>query len=149
MTERLFNMKSLILSGVFLFFAVSDSARANIDWSYCNATGSVNIQNINIKAGQYSAGDELQKIKDIPFSYTCITTIKTYSEPYNATISLKNVQPMVDALKKSGLGIELFIQEGSREPVNFSWREIQAGFAGWASSKIFGQELEQNKTYNL
>lgn len=149
MTERLFNMKSLILSGVFLFFAVSDSARANIDWSYCNATGSVNIQNINIKAGQYSAGDELQKIKDIPFSYTCITTIKTYSEPYNATISLKNVQPMVDALKKSGLGIELFIQEGSRDPVNFSWREIQAGFAGWASSKIFGQELEKNKTYNL
>ncbi|HAU2965886.1 TPA: fimbrial protein, partial [Salmonella enterica subsp. diarizonae] len=44
---------------------------------------------------------------------------------------------------------ELFIQEGSRDPVNFSWREIQAGFAGWASSKIFGQELEQNKTYNL
>lgn len=142
-------MKSLILSGVFLFFAVCDSARAAIEWSYCNATGSVNIQNINIKAGQYGTGDELQTIKDIPFSYTCITAIKTYSEPYNATISLKNVQPMVDVLKKSGLGMELFIQEGSRDPVKFSWREIQAGFAGWSSSKIFGQELEQNKTYNL
>ncbi|EHO9731623.1 fimbrial protein [Salmonella enterica] len=149
MTGRLFNMKSLILSGVFLFFAVCDSARAAIEWSYCNATGSVNIQNINIKAGQYGTGDELQTIKDIPFSYTCITAINTYSEPYNATISLKNVQPMVDALKKSGLGMELFIQEGSRDPVKFSWREIQAGFAGWSSSKIFGQKLEKNKTYNL
>lgn len=142
-------MKSLILSGVFFFFAVCDSAQAAIEWSYCNATGSVNIQNINIKAGQYGTGDELQTIKDIPFSYTCITAINTYSEPYNATISLKNVQPMVEALKKSGLGMELFIQEGSRDPVKFSWREIQAGFAGWSSSKIFGQELEQNKTYNL
>lgn len=142
-------MKSLILSGVFFFFAVCDSAQAAIEWSYCNATGSVNIQNINIKSGQYDTGDELQTIKDIPFSYTCITAINTYSEPYNATISLKNVQPMVEALKKSGLGMELFIQEGSRDPVKFSWREIQAGFAGWSSSKIFGQELEQNKTYNL
>lgn len=142
-------MKSLILSGVFFFFAVCDSAQAAIEWSYCNATGSVNIQNINIKSGQYGTGDELQIIKDIPFSYTCITAINTYSEPYNATISLKNVQPMVEALKKSGLGMELFIQEGSRDPVKFSWREIQAGFAGWSSSKIFGQELEQNKTYNL
>ncbi|EGH8507863.1 fimbrial protein [Salmonella enterica] len=149
MTGRLFNMKSLILSGVFFFFAVCDSAQAAIEWSYCNATGSVNIQNINIKAGQYGTGDELQTIKGIPFSYTCITAINTYSEPYNATISLKNVQPMVEALKKSGLGMELFIQEGSRDPVKFSWREIQAGFAGWSSSKIFGQELEQNKTYNL
>ncbi len=142
-------MKSLILSGVFFFFAVCDSAQAAIEWSYCNATGSVNIQNINIKSGQYGTGDELQTIKDIPFSYTCITAINTYSEPYNATISLKNVQPMVEALKKSGLGMELFIQEGSRDPVKFSWGEIQAGFAGWSSSKIFGQELEQNKTYNL
>ncbi|EDE8092539.1 adhesion protein, partial [Salmonella enterica subsp. enterica serovar Anecho] len=96
MTGRLFNMKSLILSGVFFFFAVCDSAQAAIEWSYCNATGSVNIQNINIKAGQYGTGDELQTIKDIPFSYTCITAINTYSEPYNATISLKNVQPMVE-----------------------------------------------------
>ncbi|EBZ0631015.1 adhesion protein [Salmonella enterica subsp. enterica serovar Hvittingfoss] len=149
MTGRLFNMKSLILSGVFFFFAVCDSAQAAIEWSYCNATGSVNIQNINIKSGQYGTGDELQTIKDTPFSYTCITAINTYSEPYNATISFKNVQPMVEALKKSGLGMELFIQEGSRDPVKFSWREIQAGFAGWSSSKIFGQELEQNKTYNL
>ncbi|EDX7835913.1 fimbrial protein [Salmonella enterica] len=149
MTERLLHMKTLILSGMFLFFSVCDSARAAIEWSYCNATGSVSIQNLNIKAGQYVAGNELYNIKDIPFSYTCITSSNTYSEPYNATISLRNVRPMVEALKKSGLGMELFIQEGSREPVKFSWQEIQAGFSGWASSKIFGQKLEQNKTYNL
>lgn len=148
MTERLFNMKSLILSGVFLFFAVSDSARANIDWSYCNATGSINVQNINIKGGQFNVGDELQNTA-IPFSYTCVTRYKTYTTPYNATISLKNVQPMVDALKKSGLGMELFIQEGNRDPVNFSWQEIQAGFSGWSSSKVFGKNLEVEQTYNL
>ncbi|EDN7239516.1 adhesion protein [Salmonella enterica] len=148
MTERLFNMKSLILSGMFLFFTVCDAARANIEWSYCNANGSVNIQNINIKAGQYSAGDELQRIS-IPFSYTCVTKPKTYATPYNATISVKNVKQMVDALKKSGLGMELFIQEGSRTPVHYTWAEIQKGFTGWAASKVFGQQLEVDKTYNL
>ncbi|ECW9809655.1 adhesion protein, partial [Salmonella enterica subsp. enterica serovar Poona] len=51
MTGRLFNMKSLILSGVFLFFAVCDSARANYDWSKCDANGNVNIQNISLKGG--------------------------------------------------------------------------------------------------
>ncbi|HAU3359478.1 TPA: adhesion protein [Salmonella enterica subsp. salamae] len=148
MTERLFNMKSLILSGVFLFFAVSDSVQANIDWSYCNASGNINVQNINIKGGQYNAGEELQKT-EIPFSYTCVTKFKTYSTPYNATISLKNVQPMADALRKIGLGMELFIQEGSLPPVNFTWKEIQAGYQGWSSAKIFGQSLEEEKTYNL
>ncbi|MGG5932910.1 fimbrial protein [Salmonella enterica] len=148
MTERLFNMKSLILSGVFLFFAVCDSVQANIDWSYCNASGNINIPNINIKGGAYIAGQELEKIS-IPFSYTCVTTFNTYSINYNATISLKNVKQMVDALKKSGLGMELFIQEGSRAPVNYTWQEIQKGFAGWSSAKIFGQHLEQKKTYNL
>lgn len=55
-------MKSLILSGVFLFFAVCDSARANYDWSKCDANGNVNIQNISLKGGQYLQGQELQKM---------------------------------------------------------------------------------------
>lgn len=66
-------MKSLILSGVFLFFAVCDSARANYDWSKCDANGNVNIQNISLKGGQYLQGQELQKIT-VPISYTCTTT---------------------------------------------------------------------------
>ncbi|EEC5264807.1 fimbrial protein [Salmonella enterica subsp. enterica] len=148
MTEQLFNMKTRVLSGVFLFFAVCGATQANIDWSYCNANGNINIPNINIKGGNYETGQELERIS-IPFSYTCVTKLKTYATPYNATISVKNVKQMVDALKKSGLGMELFIQEGSRAPVNYTWAEIQKGFTGWASSKIFGQQLDVEKTYNL
>ncbi|EIO7467944.1 adhesion protein [Salmonella enterica subsp. enterica] len=148
MTEQLFNIKTRVLSGVFLFFAVCGAAQANIDWSYCNANGNINIPNINIKGGSYETGQELKKIS-IPFSYTCVTKYKTYTEPYNATISVKNVKQMVDALKNSGLGMELFIQEGSRAPVHYTWAEIQKGFTGWASSKIFGQQLDVEKTYNL
>ncbi|ECB7414534.1 fimbrial protein [Salmonella enterica subsp. enterica serovar Typhimurium] len=148
MTEQLFSMKTRVLSGVFLFFAVCGAAQANIDWSYCNANGNINIPNINIKGGRYETGQELEKIS-IPFSYTCVTKLKTYATPYNATISVKNVKQMVDALKKSGLGMELFIQEGSRTPVNYTWAEIQKGFTGWAASKIFGQQLDVEKTYNL
>lgn len=148
MTEQLFSMKTRVLSGVFLFFAACGAAQANIDWSYCNANGNINIPNINIKGGRYEEGQELEKIS-IPFSYTCVTKYKTYSTPYNATISIKNVKQMVDALKKSGLGMELFIQEGSRVPVNYTWAEIQKGFTGWASSKVFGQQLDVEKTYNL
>ncbi|ECE0501196.1 fimbrial protein [Salmonella enterica subsp. enterica serovar Ceyco] len=148
MTEQLFSMKTRVLSGVFLFFAVCGAAQANIDWSYCNANGNINIPNINIKGGSYETGQELERIS-IPFSYTCVTKLKTYATPYNATISVKNVKQMVDALKKSGLGMELFIQEGSRAPVHYTWAEIQKGFTGWASSKIFGQQLDVEKTYNL
>ncbi|ELC0746152.1 fimbrial protein [Salmonella enterica] len=148
MTEQLFSMKTRVLSGVFLFFAVCGAAQANIDWSYCNAKGNINIPNINIKGGRYETGQELEKIS-IPFSYTCVTKLKTYATPYNATISVKNVKQMVDALKNSGLGMELFIQEGSRAPVNYTWAEIQKGFTGWAASKVFGQQLDVEKTYNL
>ncbi|EBO9676221.1 adhesion protein [Salmonella enterica] len=148
MTEQLFSMKTRVLSGVFLFFAVCGAAQANIDWSYCNANGNINIPNINIKGGRYETGQELEKIS-IPFSYTCVTKLKTYATPYNATISVKNVKQMVDALKNSGLGMELFIQEGSRAPVNYTWAEIQKGFTGWAASKVFGQQLDVEKTYNL
>ncbi|EBL0008630.1 adhesion protein, partial [Salmonella enterica] len=52
MTERIFNMKSLIVSGALMFLAVCDSAQANIDWSYCDANGHVSIQNINLKGGK-------------------------------------------------------------------------------------------------
>ncbi|HGB8254590.1 TPA: adhesion protein, partial [Salmonella enterica subsp. enterica serovar Enteritidis] len=149
MTERLFNMKSLILSGVFLFFAVSDSARANYDWSKCDANGRVNIQNINLKGGQYSQGQELQKIT-VPISYTCTTTWSSWgSLVYSTTVSLSDMGQVVNALKGSALGMDITVQEGSGNPVTFTWKEIQAGFAGWGSSKAFGQRMEPQKTYNL
>lgn len=131
-----------------MFLAVCDSAQANIDWSYCDANGHVSIQNINLKGGQFFTGQELQNIT-VPISYTCYTKFKTYGPNYHATISLSNVKPMVDALKNSGLGMDLTIQEGSKTPVTFTWKEIQAGFSGWSSAKEFGQYMDPAKTYNL
>ncbi|EHG4046929.1 fimbrial protein [Salmonella enterica] len=148
MTERLFNMKSLILSGVFLFFAVCDPAQANFDWSKCDANGNVNIQNINLKGGQYSPGQELQKIT-VPISYTCETTWSSIGTfVYSTAMYLSDMGQVVNALKGSGLGMDIIAQEGGNTPVTFTWKEIQAGFSGWSRSKTFGQRMEPEKTYN-
>ncbi|EOF5048258.1 fimbrial protein [Salmonella enterica] len=148
MTGRLFNMKSLILSGVFLFFAVCDSARANYDWSKCDANGNVNIQNISLKGGQYLQGQELQKIT-VPISYTCTTTWSSFNSlVYSTAVSLFDMRQVATALKDHGLGMDIVVQEGSLTPVTFTWRDIQAGFSGWSSSKAFGQRMEAQKTYN-
>ncbi|EEG7890773.1 adhesion protein, partial [Salmonella enterica] len=148
MTGRLFNMKSLILSGVFLFFAVCDSARANYDWSKCDANGNVNIQNISLKGGQYLQGQELQKIT-VPISYTCTTTWSSFNSlVYSTAVSLSDMRQVATALKDRGLGMDIVVQEGSLTPVTFTWRDIQAGFSGWFSSKAFGQRMDAQKTYN-
>ncbi|EBU8672837.1 fimbrial protein [Salmonella enterica subsp. enterica serovar Miami] len=148
MTGRLFNMKSLILSGVFLFFAVCDSARANYDCSKCDANGNVNIQNINLKGGQYLQGQELQKIS-VPISYTCETKWSSIGGfVYSAAMYLSDMGQVVSALKNSGLGMDIIIQEGGGTPVTFTWKEIQAGFSGWSKSKTFGLRMEEQKTYN-
>lgn len=149
MTERLFNMKSLILSGVFLFFAVCDSARALLEYSYCDASGNVALQNINIKGGKFSSGEELQTVT-VPVSYTCHTSPHTYSIAYQTTLNLSNLGNLVNTFRSNGLGMDITVQEGSRPPVTFTWKEIQAGFSGWSSSKVFGQWMDPNdKTYNL
>ncbi|HCC3286540.1 TPA: adhesion protein [Salmonella enterica] len=148
MTGRLFDMKSLILSGVFLFFAVCDSARANYDWSKCDANGNVNIQNISLRGGQYLQGQELQKIT-VPISYTCTTTWSSIgSLVYSTAVSLSNMKQVATALKDRGLGMDIVIQEGNGTPALFSWKDIQAGFSGWSSSKAFGERMEAQKTYN-
>ncbi|EAA9738765.1 adhesion protein [Salmonella enterica] len=147
MTGRLFNMKSLILSGVFFFFAVCDSAQAAIEWSYCNADGSINIQNINLKSGAFSPEQELQSVS-IPISYTCYTSPKVSGPDYYTTLNLYAMGGVVTALKNSGLGMDITVQEGTSPSVKFTWKEIQAGFSGWSSSKVFGQYMDQAKTYN-
>ncbi|HBB6671616.1 TPA: adhesion protein, partial [Salmonella enterica] len=148
MTGRLFDMKSLILSGVFLFFTVCDSVRANIDWSYCDANGHVGIQNINLIGGKFVTGQELQRVI-VPISYTCYTKWKSYGPSYFPTLNLYNMTQTVTALQNSGLGMDIIAQEGSMAPVTFTWKEIQAGFSGWSSSKVFGQWMEPEKTYSL
>ncbi|EJI6541223.1 fimbrial protein [Salmonella enterica] len=148
MTGRLFNMKSLILSGAFMLLAVCDPAQANFDWSKCDANGNVNIPDINLKGGQYSPGQELQKIT-VPISYTCTTTYNSIgSLVYSTAVYISDIGKVVSALKNSGLGMDIIIQEGGRAPVTFSWKDIVAGFSGWTKSKTFGQVMEQNKTYN-
>ncbi len=148
MTERLFNMKSLILSGVFLFFTVCDSARANYDGSSCHANGNVNIQNINLKGGQYLQGQELQKII-VPISYTCTTTASTLgSFVYSPTVSFSGMKQVADALEARGFGMDIVAQEEGGALVTFTWKEIKAGFSGWSSSKAFGACMDPEKVYN-
>ncbi|EEG2676659.1 fimbrial protein [Salmonella enterica] len=148
MTARLFNMKSLILSGAFMLLAVCDPAQANFDWSKCDANGNVNIPDINLKGGQYSPGQELHKIT-VPISYTCTTTYSSIgSLVYSTAVYISDIGKVVSALKNSGLGMDIIIQEGGRAPVTFPWKDIVAGFSGWTKSKTFGQVMEQNKTYN-
>ncbi|EMD3918505.1 adhesion protein, partial [Salmonella enterica] len=149
MTARLFNMKSLILSGAFMLLAVCDPAQANFDWSKCDANGNVNIPDINLKGGQYSLGQELQKIT-VPISYTCETKWSSIGGVvYSAAMYLSDLGQIVNALKGSGLGMDIIAQEGGNTPVTFTWKEIQAGFSGWSKSKTFGQRMDQSKIYNL
>ncbi|ECJ2493733.1 fimbrial protein [Salmonella enterica subsp. diarizonae] len=148
MTEQSFNNKTKLGLLILLLCAGIAPVRADMEDSYCNASGHINIQNINLKGGQFITGQELQSVT-IPFSYTCVTQYKSYGPDYHATVSLSNVKPMVDALKKSGLGMDVMIQEGNLSPVTFTWKEIQAGFSGWSSAKVFGQWLSPGSTYNL
>ncbi|EHI3122948.1 fimbrial protein [Salmonella enterica] len=148
MIKRLLNIKLLILSGAFMFLTVSGSVRAAIEWSYCDANGNVSLQNINIKGGGFNTGDELQRVT-VPISYTCDTSYKSYGPDYRTTLNLYNLGNLVNTFKDNGLGMDIIIQEGSLTPVTFTWKEIQAGFSGWSSSKEFGQRMEMNKTYNL
>ncbi|EOB2246672.1 adhesion protein [Salmonella enterica subsp. enterica serovar Newport] len=148
MIKRLLNTKVLILSGAFMFLSVSGSAQAALDWSYCDASGNVAIQDINIKGGRYYPGDELQRVT-VPVSYTCHTSFKLYGPDYRATLNLYSLGNLVTTFKNNGLGMDIIAQEGNQTPVTFTWAEIQAGFSGWSSSKVFGQWMDQNKTYTL
>lgn len=130
-----------------MFLVVCDSAQANIDWSYCDANGHVSIQNINLKGGKYVTGQELQSVT-VPISYTCYTKWKSYGPSYYTTLNIYSLGQVVSALKSSGLGMDITVQEGSGTPVTFTWAEIQAGFSGWSNSKVFGQYMDPEKTYN-
>lgn len=131
-----------------MLLAVCDPAQANFDWSKCDANGNVNIPDINLKGGQYSPGQELHKIT-VPISYTCTTTYNSIgSLVYSTAVYISDIGKVVSALKNSGLGMDIIIQEGGRAPVTFPWKDIVAGFSGWTKSKTFGQVMEQNKSYN-
>ncbi|MBJ3499744.1 adhesion protein, partial [Salmonella enterica subsp. enterica serovar Typhimurium] len=80
---------------------------------------------------------------------TCTTTWSSIgSLVYSTAVSLSNMKQVATALKDRGLGMDIVIQEGNGTPALFSWKDIQAGFSGWSSSKAFGQRMEAQKTYN-
>ncbi|EAU6351656.1 adhesion protein [Salmonella enterica] len=148
MIKRLLNIKVLTLSGALMLLAVCDSAQANYDSSYCNATGNVSIQNINLKGGQHSPGEVLQDIV-VPIQYTCVLAYSSSgSLKYSATVDPSGMKPAVDALKNSGLAMDILVQENGRAPVTFSWKDIKNGFNGWSGAKAFGQQLWTGD-YNL
>ncbi|EBV1275799.1 adhesion protein [Salmonella enterica subsp. enterica serovar Oranienburg] len=141
MIKQLLNIKVLTLSGTLMLLAVCDSAQANYDSSYCNATGNVSIQNINLKGGQHSPGDVLQDIV-VPIQYTCVLAYSSVGTlKYSATVDPSGMKPAVDALKSSGLAMDILVQENGSSPVTFSWKDIKNGFSGWPGAKAFGQQM--------
>ncbi|EEC2776103.1 fimbrial protein [Salmonella enterica] len=141
MIKQLLNIKVLTLSGTLMLLAVCDSAQANYDSSYCNATGNVSIQNINLKGGQHSPGDVLQDIV-VPIQYTCVLAYSSVGTlKYSATVAPSGMKPAVDALKSSGLAMDILVQENGSSPVTFSWKDIKNGFNGWPGAKAFGQQM--------
>ncbi|ELK7278506.1 fimbrial protein [Salmonella enterica] len=91
----------------------------------------------------------MQKIT-VPISYTCETKWSSIGGfVYSAAMYLSDMGQIVNALKGSGLGMDIIAQEGGNTPVTFTWQEIQSGFAGWSKSKTFGQRMDQSKIYNL
>ncbi|EBH3383860.1 fimbrial protein, partial [Salmonella enterica subsp. enterica] len=86
----------------------------------------------------------------VPISYTCETKWSSIGGfVYSAAMYLSDMGQIVNALKGSGLGMDIIAQEGGNTPVTFTWKEIQAGFSGWSKSKTFGQRMDQSKIYNL
>ncbi|EKC2495929.1 adhesion protein, partial [Salmonella enterica] len=154
MTARLFNMKSLILSGVFLFFAVCNVSRAarpsDVElamFSNCTVTGRLSLQSINIKGGEFTQGQEIQTVT-APFSYSC-RTYKDFGFTYQANLSPSNIKIMKETLIAAGLAMDIIVQEDGSPPVTFTWQDLLNSFGGGKKPVNFGQPLEPNKTYNL
>ncbi|ENU7737943.1 fimbrial protein [Salmonella enterica] len=121
---------------------VSTSAFAQVEDSYCDATGNFSVESVNLKAGSFGPGQELQSIS-IPVSYTCFLAPKSYGPAYEPTLDINPAfQSVITALGGAGLGMDLIMQEGSRAPVTFTWREIRFAIeSGRSVTKTFGAVL--------
>ncbi|ELW4385296.1 fimbrial protein [Salmonella enterica] len=154
MTERIFNIKSLIMSGALMFLAVCDPAFAQLQDSRCDSTGNFSIQNVNIKGGNFTEGQELQRIS-IPISYTCIIAYNTYGITYRPTLYINQAaSSLINTLSGAGLAMDLTVQEGSQSPVTFSWTDIKRAVSSGSSvTKGFGawipNILANPRTFNL
>lgn len=117
-------------------------AFAQVTDSYCDSTGNFSIQNINLKGGSFTEGQELQSIS-IPVSYTCYTFPQTYGPGYRTTLQInQNFRTVMNTLSGAGLGVDVIIQESGQVPVTFPWRDIkQALNSGSSVTKGFGRWL--------
>ncbi|HAG0930808.1 TPA: fimbrial protein [Salmonella enterica] len=138
MKEGAINMRVLLPALAFLPGLVCTPAVAMYTESYCDSTGSVSFNNVNIKAGNYNDNDTLQTIS-APLSYTC------HFEPaangtYQPTVYINHAfGTVINALNSAGLGVDLMIQQGSQKKVIFTNKEIKDGVDNsYKASKVFG-----------
>ncbi|EIR0756242.1 adhesion protein, partial [Salmonella enterica] len=117
-------------------------AFAQVTDSYCDSTGNFSIQNINLKGGNFTEGQELQSIS-IPVSYTCYTFPKTFGPEYRATMQInQNFRTVMNTLSGAGLGVDVIIQENGQAPVTFPWSDIKSALnSGRSVTKGFGRWL--------
>ncbi|EFS7707291.1 fimbrial protein [Salmonella enterica] len=117
-------------------------AFAQVTDSYCDSTGHFSIQNINLKGGNFTEGQELQSI-NIPVSYTCYTFPKSYGPEYRATLQInQNFRSVMNTLSGAGLGVDVTIQESGQSPVSFPWSDIKRAInSGSSVTKGFGRWL--------
>ncbi|EKY8364231.1 hypothetical protein RDV39_005048, partial [Salmonella enterica] len=110
--------------------------------SYCDSTGNFSIQNINLKGGSFTEGQELQSIS-IPVSYTCYTFPQTYGIDYRSTLQInQNFRTVMSTLSGAGLGVDVIIQENGQVPVTFPWSDIKSALnSGSSVTKGFGRWL--------
>ncbi|EPC0218940.1 fimbrial protein [Salmonella enterica subsp. enterica serovar Newport] len=132
------NLKALLPALALLSGLACTPAFAIYTESYCDSTGNVSFNNVNIKAGNYNDNDTLQTIS-APLSYTC------YFKPavngtYQPTVYINAAFGAVTkALDSAGLGVDLIIQQGSQKAVTLTYAEIKAGVTNsYKASKVFG-----------
>ncbi|EHJ3658478.1 fimbrial protein [Salmonella enterica] len=124
MKGRLLNLKTL-LPLLVLLTAISNPAQAEYDAAFCmsSGAGSLVIRNINLKGGTLPGNTTLQLVP-LTVSYTC--TLYLSSINYQPTLYLlPGASSLVNALKASGLAMEIIISESGGTTGTLSWVDIQ------------------------
>lgn len=142
MTGRFVNLKATLIPLIILLAATSNLTQAALEDSFCDSTGNLSIQNLNLKGGKFSPGQELQRVT-IPISYTCTISYTTYGPGYRPTLGVTpSFQSVINSLKGSGLALDVIIQESGQTPVTFPWSELKrAVTSGSSITKGFGAWL--------
>ncbi|WP_272517460.1 MULTISPECIES: adhesion protein [unclassified Providencia] len=140
--EKLKFSQAMLPTLFILLVAICSPAFSQVTDSYCDSTGNISIQNINLKGGNFTAGQELQTI-NIPISYICYTFPKTFGPEYRPTLQInQNFRTIMNILSGAGLGLDITIQESGEAPVTFPWRDIKLAInSGSSVTKGFGRWL--------